>query len=486
MALWIPLADAPHGAALRPWLHSVCDRAVAAEPKLFTTEPNTIDNGRIHLHVSSNARHRYSALPYSLRGALDLPVVAPVEWSEVGTFAQDAFTAATFSKRLADKGDVFAAELKRIGEQAMPRKRLSMPVDLSAKPRGHIITAAIEILQDGRLRTAREILAEALARKLVPPNTSAKYVYSSLIEYIARSDGRGRKPPIVQDSERRFRINEPADDWPELVPYIEPAPDPGIEALIARLEVTSTGNDPAAFEIACCDAFSHLGFLTRHLGGEKEPDGVATAQFGPLAYRVMLECKTGKRIVEEPDAAEAAKFVAPFKADFATLIGPDFSEEAELLDELRTHRVTALTVADLATLLALRANFQEVRGVLQPGFASEPIGDLVWERRHGRAKRVAVVAELIHREGWASQCTAAEQADRGDAPRLTVDAAMLLVDATLKVAGSTEACTREEVDAALAHLADPLVASATWLDATRTAIAILAPPHSLLRVSGRR
>jgi hypothetical protein len=483
MALWIPLADAPEAKPLRVWLHAVCDRAVAADPDLFTTEPNTHDNGRIHLHVQSNARHHYSALPYSLRGATELPVVAPVEWNEVGALAQNAFTAATFPERLAEKGDVFAAEVKRIGQQSMPQKTFAAAVDLSVEPHGHIISAAVTILREGGLRTAQEILAEALKRKLVPPNTTGKYVYSALIEYIARTNGHGRKPLIVQDSERRFRINEPADDWPDLVPFVAPAPDDGVEALIARLEKTSHGDDPAAFEIACCDAFSHLGFLTTHLGGEKEPDGVATAQFGPLAYRVMLECKTGKRIVEEPDAAEAAKFVGPFKADFAVMIGPEFSEEIELLDELKNHRVTAMTVLDLTTLLTLRANFQEVRAILQPGFASDLIGDLTWERRHGRAKRVAVVTELIHREGWASQVTAAEQSDRGEAPHLTIDAAMLLVDAALKAAGSTQACTREEVEAAFTYLTHARVQLATWLDVGGSAIAILRPYNASTRLS---
>ncbi|MGP6188570.1 MAG: hypothetical protein ACLPSH_00510 [Vulcanimicrobiaceae bacterium] len=68
------------------------------------------------------------------------------------------------------------------------------------------------------------------------------------------------------------------------------------------------------------------------------------------------------------------------------------------------------------------------------------------------------------------------QPDRGEAPHLTVDAAMLLVDRALQGAGSSQGCTREEVESAFAHLADPLVASAVWLDPQRTAIVILSPP----------
>jgi hypothetical protein len=54
---------------------------------------------------------------------------------------------------------------------------------------------------------------------------------------------------------------------------------------------------------------------------------------------------------------------------------------------------------------------------------------------------------------------------------------MLLVDAALKVAGSTQACTREEVEAAFEYLTHPLVQIATWLDASRAAIAILSSPR---------
>jgi hypothetical protein len=331
------------------------------------------------------------------------------------------------------------------------------------EPRGHIITAAIDILGDGRARDAKEILQESLDRKLVPPNTTYHYVYTALIEYIARQLGRGRKPPILQDAQRRFRINEPLDDWPDLVPSPVPPGDPDAEALAQRLEATGGGDDPAAFEAVVCDAFARLGFLTQHLGGRAQPDGIADAILGPLGYRVLLECKTAKRLVTQPDAAEAAKFRDAFTADRCTLVGPDFSDEIELLQELQTHRVTALTVRDLQTLLFVRANAREVKRVLVPGYACDVMSDLLWERRHGIAKRVATIAYLIEREGWSVQRTAAEQGGAAEAPSLTVDAAMMLVDAALKAAGSSQACARVEVEEAFAYLASPNVGAAVRL-----------------------
>ncbi len=293
-----------------------------------------------------------------MRGAFDLPVVTPVAWPDLAA-GNDPHpsTAAAFPARLAAVGDLFSTEVTCIGDQRLPAPAhaASAPpaLSLDSAPRGHVILAALAILEDGKAHSADEILAAALARKLVPPQTTRKYVYTALIEYVARTLGHGRKPQLIQDGQRKFRINEPPDDWPDLVTFPQPALDVAKEALIARLTSTATGSDPQAFELACCDAFAELGFRTRHLGAHAQPDGIADAQLGPLAYRALLECKTGKRVVSQPDAAEAAKFVPAFCADFALLIGPDFTDETELIQELQTHEVTALTVADLSTLLSL-------------------------------------------------------------------------------------------------------------------------------------
>ena len=438
----------------------MASQAAVRYPDLISTEANTHHDKRVHVHVSSNAPRRFSAVPYSLR-APSLSTVVPIRWDEVDAFDRaDGVDAEAMLARIERLGDVFAAEVAAIGAQRFADLPVpafgALAMATTPGPRGHIITAAIEILDDGKARTAAELLAEALKRKLVPANTTAHYIYTALFEYIGRQLGRGRKPPIVQDAQRLFRINEPPDDWPDVLPA-EPAPAEGIQALCDRLEATSTSEDPAAFEAACCDAFARLGFLTQHLGQHGQPDGIADAILGTLGYRVLLECKTAKSIVSQPDAAEAAKFRDAFKADYSVMLGPDFSGELELLGELQTHRVSAMSVGVLQTLLHIGANALEVKGVIAPGYTSDLIGDLVWERRHGAAKRVSMVAEIIAREGWRAQVTAAEQGGPANAPRLTVDAAMLLVDAALRASGSVQACTRAEIDAGFSWLASPNV-----------------------------
>ena len=473
MALWIPLADAPHAGLLRNWLHQFANRAVALHPRLLSTEYNTHNDGRVHLHVSSNAAGHYSAVPYGLR-AEGLTVCTPIRWQELGgVTSAAAVRAEDLPARLREHGDLFATESAIVAKQTFEDASRAIPMRTTPEPRGHIITAAVEILGDRKPRTADELLAEALKRDLVPPQTTRKYVYSALIEYIARQLGRGRKPPIVQDAQRRFCINEPADDWPNLVPPPQAPSNDATRALAGRLEATATGDDPAAFEAAVCDLFAHLGFLTRHLGGHGEPDGIADAILGRRGYRVMLECKTAKKIVPRPDVAEAAKFRADFNADRCALIGPMFSDETELLGELQTHRVTAITVPDLQTLLHVGADALDLQRVLEPGYASDVLADVLWERAHGAAKRVATVAHLIAREGWEIQLTAAEEGGPANAPSLTVDGAMIVVEAALRRLGSARSCTREEVESAFAWLSTPNVGMAERDDG---ALIIRRPP----------
>ena len=218
---------------------------------------------------------------------------------------------------------------------------------------------------------------------------------------------------------------------------------------------------------------SRLGFLAQHLGGHGQADGVADAILGPLGYRVVIECKTAKSIVTQPDCAEVAKEIAELQAQYGVLVGPAFSDETELLSEMQTHKVTTITVADLQTLLHLAANPLEVQSLLVPGYMSDVIEDLLWQRRHGSSKRVATVAAIIRREGWKAQTIAAQQGGPANAPHLTIDAAMLMVDESLRIAGSTQACTREEVQAAFAWLNNPITAIA---HPETEAIIITSPP----------
>jgi hypothetical protein len=90
-------------------------------------------------------------------------------------------------------------------------------------------------------------------------------------------------------------------------PRSHPAPDPKRPSTRRETAPTGDGNHPAAFERAVCDAFSGLGYVATHVGGNAAPDGYIDAPLGLLGYRVMLEYKTATGVVTQPDAVKAPK-----------------------------------------------------------------------------------------------------------------------------------------------------------------------------------
>ena len=215
--------------------------------------------------MSSNAVGRFSALPYCARGDKHFPVALPadaerpVQWAD----ADDVRPGAALNKYLGD-GEFFAKYADRHAQQRFgdrkqaPTNDLTAPVVMPAqRTHGTVLVAAIAVLQDGRSHSAGDILTIAEQRGLIDPKTPPKYVYTALIEYIARANGNGRKPALVQNPDRTFRLNEPPDLWPPVDEPAVPPPSPEISALLDRLEKFANG-PPAAFEEAVCDAFGAL------------------------------------------------------------------------------------------------------------------------------------------------------------------------------------------------------------------------------------
>jgi hypothetical protein len=139
------------------------------------------------------------------------------------------------------------------------------------------------------------------------------------------------------------------------------------------------------------------------------------------------------------------------------------------------HGVSLWTVADLIRVLSLGAGAYELRPLFAPGPVTDRIADLEWSRAHGARKRLTVICDALVEEGWSAQADAADFHSPADAPLLTEDAAMLLVDEHLRQAGSRTACTRSDIRDAFAYLTSPRIAQAIWTDPTHTAIVITTP-----------
>lgn len=352
-----------------------------------------------------------------------------------------------------------------------------MGVNIMAPP-SPLLDAALSILVDGKPRSADEILSEGQRRGLFDASQTRKHVYTALSQYVERALGRGRKPLIAEDADRRFRLNQPVDDWPAIdttgLPPLAIPVGPPAAAAIAALQTAAVSTDSAAFERAVCAAFELFGFAATHVGGNDAPDGYADALLGELGYRVMLECKLSRdgNISHSSAVAEAAKYRDAYRAGFCALVAPSFDAEVTFVGELHTHCVAALSVDDLARAATLRLDCSEMRELFAPGFGADPLDDLAWARLHGPAKRLRVVASLLMQIGLEQQRTAHSLGDPASAPRLTQDVALTLLDDRLSAAGSSCGATRDEIAAAFGWLTSRYVGRAIWTDATQSAIVI--------------
>lgn len=466
-AKWIPFADSPTYEDVRAWLRRLCESAVERHGDVVTLEPNTHHSARAHLHLQSNSVGRFSALPYSVRGSAGYPIALPADPHDRASWeGASGVLAGGLEAWLATHGGVDGEPFRRFVEPFAAQRFAgrvkpaavfaagSVDVMPAQASHGPIVNAAIAVLMDGQSHSAEDILKIALERHLLDQSVSHKYVYTSLIEYIARANGNGRKPQIVQNGDRTFRINETPDYFPA-VPDEPAAPLSAERAALCDRLVASAQGPPEAFEQAVCDAFEALGFSATHLGGQKAPDGYIDAPLGRLSYRSMIECKSGDEGVNDPSVFEAAKYRDQFGAQHCALVARAFSSEISLPKELDTHGVSAWTVDDLVMLLHEGANPFELEAAFAPGFAKDAVDTLLWERRHGQPKRVRFIADAILRTGWTTQ--RAYEGAAADAPSITEDVAMVLVNQDLAAEGSSATCSREDVRAAFDYLAGPLV-----------------------------
>ncbi|MDQ6941770.1 MAG: hypothetical protein M3169_04545 [Candidatus Eremiobacteraeota bacterium] len=105
--LFIPFCEDPAYDAVRAWLHEVANDAVARNISLLTTDVHDHTSPRIHVDVSSNAVGHHSTLPYALIGTVELAMVTPIHWNELGHVHNGQFHASNSAERLA-QGNVFA------------------------------------------------------------------------------------------------------------------------------------------------------------------------------------------------------------------------------------------------------------------------------------------------------------------------------------------------------------------------------------------
>ena len=101
-------------------------------------------------------------------------------------------------------------------------------------------------------------------------------------EYVVRILGLGKSRALVRVAgDATFRLNEPADTWPEIALLSLPRwlTNEALAEFVARFTATAT-LDSTAFDIAARDACAALGLLTMHVDGNVAPDSILAAPFG--------------------------------------------------------------------------------------------------------------------------------------------------------------------------------------------------------------
>ncbi|MBD5653597.1 MAG: hypothetical protein IAI50_00250, partial [Candidatus Eremiobacteraeota bacterium] len=397
LAVWIPVSGPGDCSSFAAWLAAFAQRTAQTHPSVCTTEWLVRDRGnRAFLATHSNYPGTGVSLPYGLRGLHELPVIVPMPWERIADTFEELVVAADFADYIERNGDLFGALCDAIGNQPVPQQpqsicrsyALEFPMNPSTSSYGFIVNAALEILADGKVHSAGDVLERGIALGYFPKTLARESVLAGLHRYYQRAIETNRKPLILQLEGSKFRINRPADDWPAIA--LDPPPrfiDPALAAAAkAKLTTTATSRDggafdvAAAFEIACCDAFALVGFKVQHIGGHGNPDGILDAPLGPRAVRIVLEAKTATPggVVSNPSPQEPDKFRAAFGAQLAMMIGPAFTGDTNLEQELKTHNVSLWLVDDLIKCLDEQIGPDELLPAFGPGHAADAIADILW------------------------------------------------------------------------------------------------------------
>jgi DNA primase len=459
-AVWVPFGDGPAYDVVRAWLHALIVEAVMDDPTIDPSE----------LHVSTNAVGRWSMVPYSLIGAAATTAVTPIRWNELDTIGA-ALPCDAVAARVAD--DVFDAEVRRIGIQRFAGGRLVL---VSGSGHGQILATVRAVLADAKPHTAAEICREGIARGLLPATTLPAYVQHGIATLLDRERDRGEKPEFIVLPDGEYRLNVPVNPY---AGFHEPVPDrSAIDPLLATLRATVVRSTPAPaddgpnigapFERAVADAFAFLGLDSTRFGGEGEPDVVATAPLGSLAYRVVVECKTVASVKLHGSAAfvvEAARMRDAVGAQYAVLLGLDFPDERAIAAELATHAVSLWTLEDLVAVLECQLHhpirWSDLRPLFVPGRVTDAIAGFRAEHLHGAYTRARLAWQYAMAEGLAYQeSLGAEAVVSADDGLVTAEVLALLVNQRMAREGMVGRCSVADARAAMAFASSPGIGAA--------------------------
>lgn len=176
-----------------------------------------------------------------------------------------------------------------------------------------------------------------------------------------RASWKYQATPLGELVAQEYPLQETNDDEPLSHASESTGPEPleertsQLEALTSELEAAGTaGEDAVRLERAVAEAFNHLGFEARHIGGGGQTDVLATVDDGTgKTARVIIDAKAARSGVVGEGAVSfdtLREHKKKHQADHVVLVGPSF-ESGRTKQRAAEHGVRVLTVNELNATL---------------------------------------------------------------------------------------------------------------------------------------
>lgn len=163
------------------------------------------------------------------------------------------------------------------------------------------------------------------------------------------------------DESRHSQIREYRDQILRLLAQLNRKSGATIAGMLAEASASAKG-----LEKIVGDALRYLGYIVEPLGQSGQPEGIATAPLPPdprrlhmqASYRFTYDAKSTKHkkvSTGNVKVSGLARHRDDKSADFALVVGPEFTVARALLKECEANHITPMRSKDLATLVMLTA-----------------------------------------------------------------------------------------------------------------------------------
>ncbi|NYJ32365.1 restriction endonuclease [Nocardiopsis aegyptia] len=273
-----------------------------------------------------------------------------------------------------------------------------------------------------------------------------------------RANWRYQSTPLGDAVAQAFPLQAPTDIDDTSIETLEVQPGGRVEspALILSKELkdaSTASENPLRLEKAVADAFTLLGFESRHIGGGGKTDVLATVDGPDLKpVRVIIDAKAARNgTVNEGSVSfdTLSEHKKQYDADFVALVGPSF-DSGRVRARAEKNHVSLVTVDELIALLnrherTPRSAVSFIK-LVDPAPGSRRELDSAWAQAERRQALLAHVVAVLAQE--------AREADEVTNRALSPDQIYLIVRDEIDPRPA-----RKDIEDVLQLLEHPLIAS---------------------------